>query len=383
LVSFSPLRKNAKAKDVAQVFRNVWYRHYGLPSVIISDRDKRFLSKFWQALFKALGTELRFSTAFHPQTDGQSERANRTLEEYLRHFISPRQDNWDESLDLAEFAINDSVSPSTGYSPFQLAFDQQPISPVDAAVNSVLVPAAQSTVEDMANTLRHARSKLEEARLRMTQQANARRRDVSFAVGDKVRLSTANLSLPSTMSRKLTARFIGFLVVERVVNPVAYKLKLPASLKIHPVFHISLLQPWHEDAEFPAHQPTLTRPPPVNEDENRFKVDRLLDKRTRRYGRGQCVEYLVRWLGYGPEDDTWEPAANVDSDLIADFEASHHAANQPAVAPRSLGVRRVSAVRHKQRVEFSCLMLVHCMLTLQRAVVCFWSCLIWQARTLP
>jgi hypothetical protein len=137
------------------------------------------------------------------------------------------------------------------------------------------------------------------------------------------------------MSRKLTARFIGPLVVERVVNPVAYKLKLPASLKIHPVFHMSLLQPWHEDAEFPAHQPTLTRPPPVNEDENRFKVDRLLDKRTRRYGRGQRVEYLVRWLGYGPEDDTWEPAANVDSDLIADFEASHHAANQPAVAPRS------------------------------------------------
>jgi transposase InsO family protein len=342
LVSFAPIRKDAKAKDVASVFRRVWYRHHGLPRAIISDRDKRFLSNFWQALFKALGTELRFSTAFHPQTDGQSERANRTLEEYLRHFINPRQDDWDEYLDLAEFAVNDSVNPSTGYTPFYLAFGQNPSSPLDSAVGDVLVPAAQSSVADMADTLQHARAKLEEARVRMAAQANSRRRDMSFSVGDKVRLSTANLSLPSTMSRKLTARYVGPFVIERVVNPVAYKLKLPESLKIHPVFHVSMLQPWREDEVFPAHRPSLTRPPPVNEDENRFKVDRLLDKRTRRYGRGQRVEYLVRWLGYGPEDDTWEPMANVDSDLIADFEASHHAAGQSA-APHS--VRRFHRFR--------------------------------------
>jgi hypothetical protein len=335
LVSFAPLRKDAKAKDVASVFRQVWYRHYGLPRAIISDRDKRFLSNFWQALFRALGTELRFSTAFHPQTDGQSERANRTLEEYLRHFINPRQDDWDEYLDLAEFAVNDSVNPATGYSPFYLAFGQNPSSPLDNAVGDVLVPAAQSSLADMNDTLCHARAKLQEARVRMAAQANARRRDVSFEVGDKVRLSTANLYLPSSMSRKLTARYVGPFVVERVVNPVAYKLKLPANLKIHPVFHVGMLQPWRVDGEFPAHQPSLSQPPPVNEAENRFKVDRLLDKRTRRYGRGERVEYLIRWFGYGPEDDSWEPVRNIDSDLIADFEASHHAAGQSA-APRSV-----------------------------------------------
>jgi hypothetical protein len=335
LVHFAPLTKDAAAKDVAMAFRQVWYRHYGMPSVIISDRDKRFLSHFWQALFKALGTELRFSTAFHPQTDGQSERANRTLEEYLRHFVCPRQDDWDQYLDLAVFAINDSVNPSTGYSPFYLAYGRQPSTPLDIGVADVLVPAAQVSVTDMADTLHHARSKLEEARMRMVQQANAHRRDVSFVVGDKVRLSTANLSLPSSMSRKLTARYVGPFVVERVVNPVAYKLKLPASLKVHPVFHVSMLQPWREDIEFPRHQPIISRPPPVDPEENRFKVDRLLDKRVRRYGRGQRVEYLVRWFGYGPEDDTWEPDRHIDSDLIADFEASHHAAGQSA-APRSL-----------------------------------------------
>jgi hypothetical protein len=180
--------------------------------------------------------------------------------------------------------------------------------------------------------------------MRMARQANAHKRDVVFSVGDKVRLSTANLSLPSSISRKLTARYVGPLVVERVVSPVAYKLKLPASLKIHPVFHVSLLQPWREDEVFPAHQSALTRPPPVDEEENRFRVDSLLDKRTRRYGRGQRVEYLVRWLGYGPEDDTWEPVPHIDSDLVADFEASHHAADQPSVAPRSL--RRRARFQH-------------------------------------
>jgi hypothetical protein len=301
------------------------------------------LSKFWQALFKALGTELRFSTAFHPQTDGQSERANRTLEEYLRHFINARQDNWDEYLDMAEYAVNDSVNPSTGYTPFYLAFGQNPSSPLDSAVGDVLVPAAQSSVSDMADALEHARAKLQEARVRMAARANVHRRDMSFSVGDKVRLSTANLSLPSSISRKLTARYVGPFLVERVVNPVAYKLKLPASLKIHPVFHVSMLQPWREDAEFPEHQPAQTRPPPVNEDENMFKVDRLLDKRARRYGRGQRVEYLVRWSGYGPEDDTWEPVAHIDSGLVADFEASHHAAGQSAAATRS--IRRSSRYR--------------------------------------
>jgi hypothetical protein len=253
----------------------------------------------------------------------------------LRHFINPRQDDWDEYLDLAEFAVNDSVNPATGYSPFYLAFGQNPSSPLDNAVGDVLVPAAQSSLADMNDTLCHARAKLQEARVRMAAQANARRRDVSFEVGDKVRLSTANLYLPSSMSRKLTARYVGPFVVERVVNPVAYKLKLPANLKIHPVFHVSMLQPWRVDGEFPAHQPSLSQPPPVNEAENRFKVDRLLDKRTRRYGRGERVEYLIRWFGYGPEDDSWEPVRNIDSDLIADFEASHHAAGQSA-APRSV-----------------------------------------------
>lgn len=332
MVHFAPTTKTAGAEAIAHVFVRTWYKHHGLPRVIISDRDRRFLSHFWQALFKALGTELRFSTAFHPQTDGQSERANRTLEEVLRHFVSPRQDDWDDYLDFAEFAINDSVSPSTGYTPFYLAYGQNVSSPID--LTAVVVPAAQIRAQEMTDAIEHAKTKLRESHERQARAANKERQHHMFKVGDKVKLSTVNLNLPSTMSKKLTARYLGPFKVEKIINPVVYKLKLPASLNIHPMFHISLLRPWKEDGEFPDHQgesaPVLVYP-----DDDQWLVDKLLDKRRERVGRHWVVKYLVRWLNCGPEDDSWEPASNIEQSLIDEYEASHHATPEEEVATRS------------------------------------------------
>ena len=274
-------------------------------------------------MFALVGTELRFSTAFHPQTDGQSERANRTLEQFLRHYVSSRQDDWDDYLDIAEFAINDSVNPSTGYSPFYLMYGVNPSCAVDLACESV-VPAAQQFADDMADALAHAKAKLQEAQAVQAVQANKRRRDVVFKVGDKVKLSTANIRLPSTMSKKLVARYLGPFTVEKVVNPVAYKLKLPSSLKIHPVFHVSVLQPWRVDNEHPGH--VHPGPPQaLDAEDGQWLVEKLLDKRVVRCGRKQVVEYLVRWQGFGPEDDLWTPQRDIAADLIAEYEATHHA----------------------------------------------------------
>ena len=339
LVRFVPTRKDASAAVIAGLMRQHWFRAYGLPTSIVSDRDRRFVSHFWRALFSGLGTELKFSTAFHPQTDGQSERANRTLEEILRHFVSPRQDDWDDWLDLAEYAINDSVNPSTGYSPFYLCFGHNPVSPLDLALNPVVVPAAQTALDDMRATMQHAKVRLAEAQVRMATQHDEHHRDVTFVVGDLVRLSTANLSLPSTMTKKLTARYLGPFSVEKVVSPVAYQLKLPKALKIHPVFHVSLLQPWHVDPEHPQ-RTTVLRPPPVDAEEDRFYVECLLDKRQRRRGRGFSVEYLVRWRGYGPEDDMWVNAKQIDDDVIEAYEATHHAALPTATRSTRRSPRR-------------------------------------------
>lgn len=342
LVHFAPTKKTVDGPGLAKVFVSTWYKYHGMPKVIISDRDRRFMGNFWQALFTSVGTDLRFSTAYHAQTDGQSERANRTLEEVLRHFVSPRQDDWDEHLDLAEFAINDSVSPSTGYSPFYLAYGEHPLSPIDVAAE-VVVPAAQSFTQHMAEAIQHAKSKLQEAQLRQAQQVNKHRRDVQLKPGDKVRLSTSNLHLPSSMSKKLTAKYLGPFTVEKPVGAVAYKLKLPPSLPIHPVFHVSLLQPWHKDPEFPSHGQFI-QPPPIFENDNQYRVEKLLDKRKRRFGsRGREVtEYLVRWEGYGPEDDQWVRESNIEDSLIEEYERTHHAEVPTAVRSTRRSVRRRS-----------------------------------------
>jgi len=141
-----------------------------------------------------------------------------------------------------------------------------------------------------------------------------------------------NIKLPSTMSKKLAAKFIGPLKVAKVISPVAYQVALPSSLKIHDVFHVSLLQPWREDAEFPDHV-HVAPAPPVFEDDDQYYVEMLLDKRVRKAGRHTHVEYLVRWKDYGPQDDSWVVASNIEDSLIAAYEATHHA--DIPVAPRS------------------------------------------------
>jgi len=113
-------KSNATAPDIAGIFFNTVFRLYGMPSVIVSDRDTKFTSLFCKALFKCIGTKLAMSTAFHPETDGQTERNNRTLEQMLRNYVNYRQNDWDQHLAAAEFAYNNSKQASTGMTPFFL-----------------------------------------------------------------------------------------------------------------------------------------------------------------------------------------------------------------------------------------------------------------------
>jgi len=120
--------KSAKNEDVpaahitANLFMQHWYRHHGAPLSIVSDRDTQFTSKFWRRTFELWGTKLKFSTPYHPQTDGQTERTNRTLEEMLRCYINKKHDNWDELLIHAETAYNSSKHASTQYTPHFLVY---------------------------------------------------------------------------------------------------------------------------------------------------------------------------------------------------------------------------------------------------------------------
>jgi hypothetical protein len=138
--------------EITKIFFKRIISHQGLPIKIISDRDPRFSGEFWKNLFQMTGTEVALSTAYHPQSDGQTERANRTLEEILRKQISATQDNWDKLLPMAEFAINDSVSESTRFSPFQLMYGMHPRKPIDMITESK-APAADDFLKEMLTTI--------------------------------------------------------------------------------------------------------------------------------------------------------------------------------------------------------------------------------------
>ncbi|CAA0826951.1 Unknown protein [Striga hermonthica] len=218
------------------VFKHV-VKYFGMPDEIVSDRDPRFTGRFWTTMFNLMGTELKFSTAYHPQTDGQTERMNQLLEEYLRHYVTASQDNWVELLDMAQFCYNLHKSSATGMSPFELVYGQQPQLPHDVAVQRTggKCPAAYRYARAQHELLIEARDSLAKAQRRMKKYADRGRRDVQFAVGDLVLLKVSpkvwKRISAKAVHRGLIPKYEGpFEIVSKVGN-VAYRLKLPDRLK--------------------------------------------------------------------------------------------------------------------------------------------------------
>jgi hypothetical protein len=256
------------------------------------------------------------STAYHPQADGQTERQNRTLEDMLRAYVNYHRDDWDQHLVAAEIAHNNSQQASTGFSPFFLNYGQHPHLPLNRVTSSSASnnPNATELIEQLYNDLDTATSNLKQAQERQAKYANQRRREVTFQLGDKVLLSTANLK-SDKQAPKLSPKYIGPFTIKRVVSPVTCELELPWSMSaIHPVFHISKLRAYRDgSASFPSRPVESTRPPAelIDTGEEAWEVERVVDKRVRRYGRHQRVEYLVLWKGYPEWEKTWEPEKNL------------------------------------------------------------------------
>jgi len=322
---FHPTHTSATAPMIAKIFFATVFKNHGLPRVIISDRDPKFTSRFWQALFKHLGTKTAMSTAFHPQTDGQTERLNRTLEEMLRIYATYKQDQWDEYLPAAEFAYNNSKQTSTGFTPFELDCGQHPHTPITLGKKVITnVPAASDFIEHWNTMISTAKDHLREAQERQMKYANNHRRHLTFKLGDQVLLSMKNTNNPVDRNRptkKLTPRFTGPYTISEVISPVVYRLDLPQTMRLHPVFHVSLLKPYQP----PSERFTRPTPPPAvivrsdyDEDHEEYEVEAILDKRIFR----RKTQYLVKWVGYPLHDATWEPIQNLSnaSELIREFE---------------------------------------------------------------
>jgi hypothetical protein len=305
---FVPTNKTVNATQLAGILLSTVFRHRGLPRVLVSDRDPRFVSDMWNSLFTKLGTKLNISTAYHPQTDGQTERTNRTLEQLLRCYVHPLHDDWVQYLSIVEFAYNSNVSASTKHSPFFTNLGYEPDTPA-----TLQVPPSSMDGEYLAKLKAvHicAHDNVVRAKEVQTKYANLRRSPHTFKVGDEVRLSAKHLSIEAQPTAKLRDRWIGPLKIVEQVNPVAFRLALPPSMhRVHPVFHVSLLEKWVSDS-----RPQDIRPPPICNDaalDNVYAVDHILDVRVNVSKSG--LQFLVRWSVPfdSSEHDTWEPLRNV------------------------------------------------------------------------
>ncbi len=328
LVHFVATTTTVTAPQLATLFMREVVRLHGVPESILSDRDPRFTAHFWRAFWGQLGTTLTMSTAYHPQTDGQTERANRTLEEMLRSRINFKQDDWDEHLAAAELATNNSVHASTGCTPFSLWHGQEVQLPLDHAIAAQRPsnnPEAAERIRRLAADLKRARAHIEQAQKRQARYVDAHRRAVTFVVGDLVLLSTEHLRLVGADKRtpKFTYKYIGPFKIRRVVNNNSYELELPPQLQIHPVLNVSRLKAYRDGREsFPHRAAPDSRPPPevtLEDGAQVFEVESIIAKR----GSGARTQFLVKWLGYPHWEATWEPVSSLSGarDAIDEYEA--------------------------------------------------------------
>ncbi|GKC68033.1 transposon Tf2-12 polyprotein [Tanacetum coccineum] len=303
---FVLIRHPFTAATIAKEFMSHIVKLHGIPSTIVSDRDKVFISSFWQALFKLQGTELCLSSSYHPQTDGQTEVVNRTLEQYLRCFAGDRPKKWADWLAWAEFSYNTSVHSASKMTPFEAVYGRPPPRVLTYVPGTSKVQAVEEFLIDRDKVLHDLRSNLLAANDRMKSKADSRRREVEFSVGDLVYLKLQpyrQSTVAVRLSAKIGPKFFGpYKILERV-GPVAYRLELPPEALIHNVFHVSLLKPCRGDPPTPlaSDENPAPLPPPGPQPEV------VLEERVVKKGKYRPkAEILVKWQGFPREDATWE-----------------------------------------------------------------------------
>ncbi|KAH9750407.1 hypothetical protein KPL71_013871 [Citrus sinensis] len=263
------------------------------------------MSNFWQKLFDLSGTQLRHSTAYHPQTDGQSEVVNRGLEQYLRAFSQDKPQTWSSFLGWAEFCYNTSYHSSLRMTPFQALYGRFPPTIPSYSRGSTSIQALEDMLIERDAMLCSLKENLRQAQHRMAQKANLHRRETQLQVGDKVLVHLQpyrQTSVAKRSSHKLARRYYGpFTVVERI-GPVAYKLELPTNCRIHPVFHISLLKPYVGNSPIDVYS---LPPGSVDNKPLSSPIAVCAERKILRQGK-ETPQILVQWSDSSPENSSWE-----------------------------------------------------------------------------
>ncbi|MCH88206.1 retrotransposon protein, partial [Trifolium medium] len=247
---FLAIKATYSVDKYADLYIKEIVRLHGIPTSIVSDRDPRFTSRFWEAFQRAFGTRLSFSTAYHPQTDGQSERTIQTLEDMLRACVLDEGESWDKYLPLIEFAYNNSYHSSIGMAPYEALYGRKCRSPLcwfEVGEKSLLGP---NIVQETTDRIKMIRERMRTAQSRQKSYADKRRKPLEFQEGAHVFLRiTPKTGVGRAMRvKKLNPRFMGPFQILKRVGPVAYQLALPPPLSnLHNVFHVSQLRTYVSD----------------------------------------------------------------------------------------------------------------------------------------
>jgi hypothetical protein len=278
---FLPCSTSITGAGIAQLYLEHLFRWFGIPQKIISDRDPRFTSHFAWELTKGLGIDQNLSTAFHPQTDGLSERANQWIEQYLR-LITANQNEWSKWLPMATAVHNNSKNSTTSFAPNELLIGWEP--PLSAEQCS---ESKNQTAEEYLSNMRRNRLMAIHALNKVAHKVNISPNH--WTVGQLIWLEGKNLPLPHGTA-KLTPRRHGPFKIIQIVSPVAVRLELLPQWSIHSVFHNNLLTPY---TETPSHGPNFTRPPPdLIDGEEEYEVEQIRSHRT--WGRSKTLQYLIK-----------------------------------------------------------------------------------------
>lgn len=301
---FIPLKHPYTARSIAEIFCKEIIKLHGLPLSIVSDRDPIFMSNFWREIFKLQGTKLKMSTAYHPESDGQTEVVNRCLETYLRYFIADQPRTWVTWIHWAEYWYNTTYHASTGKTPFEVVYGRLPPWLTRWVQGETRVASVQQDLMDRDEALKQLKIQLVKAQERMKSQEDKKRSDKSFMCGEWVFVKLRAHKQQSVVTRinaKLAAKYYGpYPIIERI-GAVAYKLKLPEGSRVHPVFHVSLLKKavgnYQEDTELPDL---------LEEHVEVYEPEAVLATRNVKQHGEEVKQLLIHWKGKTMEEATWE-----------------------------------------------------------------------------
>ncbi|CAJ2644784.1 unnamed protein product [Trifolium pratense] len=316
-----------KVTDTAEKLTDIYIAEivklHGIPSSIVSDRDPKFTSHFWKTLHDALGTKLRMSSAYHPQTDGQTERTNQSLEDLLRACVLDDRGSWDDVLPLVEFTYNNSYHASIGMAPFEALYGRRCQTPLCWYQDGESIIVGPEMVQQTTNKVKQIRARLKATQDRQKSYADKHRRPLEFEAGDHVFLRVT----PTTgvgrvlKAKKLTPKFIGPYQITERIGKVAYRIALPPVLsRIHDVFHVSQLRKYTPD---PSH---VIKPDDIHLKENlSFEVPpiKIADRKMKLLRTKEIPLVKVIW-NEATGDATWELESKIKEQYPELFNDVQH-----------------------------------------------------------